>query len=85
MRTIAYLYIRAHMQPSSLVGEARHEDHHSTPQRALRPGGDPPYWLVLAPLKALGVITNVHDEIRYDGGTSAMPNGALQAHHRHAD
>jgi fatty-acid desaturase len=47
--------------PSTLVGEARHEDHHAHPQRALRPGGDPPYWLFLAPLKALGVITNVHD------------------------
>ena len=51
--------------PSSLVGEARHEDHHATPRRALRPGGDPPYWIFLAPLKALGVITDVHDEIRY--------------------
>eukprot|EP00933_Yihiella_yeosuensis_P028141 TRINITY_DN21947_c0_g1_i3.p1 TRINITY_DN21947_c0_g1~~TRINITY_DN21947_c0_g1_i3.p1 ORF type:complete len:279 (+),score=15.36 TRINITY_DN21947_c0_g1_i3:148-984(+) len=48
--------------PSTLVGEARHEDHHLNPRRALRPGGDLPYWLFLAPLKALNVITHVHDE-----------------------
>eukprot|EP00933_Yihiella_yeosuensis_P008714 TRINITY_DN11431_c0_g2_i1.p1 TRINITY_DN11431_c0_g2~~TRINITY_DN11431_c0_g2_i1.p1 ORF type:complete len:283 (+),score=23.63 TRINITY_DN11431_c0_g2_i1:137-985(+) len=48
---------------ATMVGEARHEDHHLHPLRAKRPGGgDLPYWLVLAPLKAIGAIWKVHDE-----------------------
>eukprot|EP00933_Yihiella_yeosuensis_P008713 TRINITY_DN11431_c0_g1_i1.p1 TRINITY_DN11431_c0_g1~~TRINITY_DN11431_c0_g1_i1.p1 ORF type:complete len:281 (+),score=9.34 TRINITY_DN11431_c0_g1_i1:67-909(+) len=48
---------------ATMVGEVLHEDHHAHPRRALRPGGgDLPYWLVLAPLKAIGAIWKVHDD-----------------------
>lgn len=41
---------------SELVGESYHDDHHSYPGKAHRPGLDLPYWLVLKPAEALGLI-----------------------------
>ena len=41
---------------SELVGESYHDDHHDYPRKAHRPGLDVPYWLMIKPLAALGLI-----------------------------
>ena len=41
---------------SELVGESYHEDHHSFPTKAHRPGLDLPFWLFIRPLAATGLI-----------------------------
>ena len=44
--------------PASIVGEGMHEDHHYHPRRAHRPGIDAPWYVMIAPLQALGLIWN---------------------------
>lgn len=41
---------------AELVGESYHADHHVHPRRLRRPGVDLPFWLVLKPLLATGLI-----------------------------
>lgn len=42
-----------------LLGEHEHRYHHIHPTKAKRPGPDLPYWLVIWPLKKMGVIWDV--------------------------
>jgi len=44
-----------------VLGEMDHKDHHIHPNKAHRPGIDLPYWLVLRPLRALGVLSDFQD------------------------
>ena len=54
--------VTTHTLPSShLAGECYHEDHHSHPAKFMRPGTDLPYWYLLRPLFALGVIDARHN------------------------
>lgn len=41
---------------SELVGESYHSDHHVFPRKAHRPGLDLPFWLIIRPLEATGLV-----------------------------
>jgi len=61
---------------SELVGESYHDDHHDFPQKAQRPGLDLPYWLVINPLAALGLIWLKPEHAAAAVGRSAAPSSS---------
>jgi stearoyl-CoA desaturase (Delta-9 desaturase) len=60
---LEWLAVNAPFMFEPLVGEAYHEDHHEFPRRAQRPGLDAPYFFILRPLEALGIIWDLQQPL----------------------